>query len=109
MGHCLKQTVTCVITDESTGVSVEATNRCSVGDATVCPRVTLGCASGEGYENCGPPVHAEVAAIADAKRLGMSLDTARVYGHTYICGPCDLALKTAGVKRMFIHGKEIAR
>lgn len=108
--QCLKQTVTCVLTDESTGVSIEATNQCfPEGSPAVCPRVTLGLPTGEGYHHCGPPIHAEVAAIAAAREKGMALEgaTCRIYGHEYICTECVDALLDAGVTRFIIRGKEI--
>lgn len=112
MGTCLKQVVTCVLTDESTGVSIEAQNQCNpAGAPKVCPRVTAKCKSGEDYHLCGPPVHAEEAVVRAAMNAGMRLDgsTVRVYGHDYVCDECFKLLTEVGVGRILLHGKVIYR
>lgn len=107
MGACRKQVVTCVITDERTGVSYEQTNLCRVG-GDVCPRVEAGYGTGEGYELCGT-THAEIMALRYAHYKGATLEgaTARIYGHTYVCQDCREALREAGIKRILVRGKEV--
>lgn len=107
MAPCLKQLTRCVIIVD--GQAFEATNDCNVGDATVCPRVTAGCETGEGYELCGPPIHAEVAAaklvlehFGEPVRGG----TAFIYGHDYLCRDCQHALTAAGVRRFVVTGED---
>lgn len=99
---CLKQKTRCVIVAED-GAIYEATNSCHVEDATVCPRVTAGCPTGEGYDLCGPPKHAEAeaAAMVPAGNMG---GTAYLYGHDWMCGPCQHALQAAGVSTFVITG-----
>jgi len=84
---------------------VEATNSCRVDGADVCPRVTAGCPTGEGYDLCGPPKHAEAEAAAlipEGNRGG----TAYLYGHTWLCGPCQWALTAKGIRRFVVTGED---
>jgi len=104
---CLKQKTRCVITLKN-GEKFEATNLCRVGRADVCPRVEEGCPTGEGYDLCGPPKHAE----AEAARLvaetypGQKMDgDAFLYGHNWMCGPCQWALQAVGINRFIITGE----
>jgi deoxycytidylate deaminase len=88
---------------------MEGFNRCSYWRGlTVCRRVTSGCASGEGYEQCSPQMHAEINALEAAKGAEFNLKgaTARIYGHTRVCSECKSALKKAGIKRILIKGVE---
>ena len=100
---CLKQKTRCVIVTLK-GV-YEATNSCHVGDAEVCPRVTAGCPTGEGYELCGPPKHAEAeaAALVPEGNIG---GIAHLFGHNWLCGPCQWALQKAGISNFHITGEE---
>lgn len=101
---CLKQKTRCEIL-VADGRRFEATNACHVGDAEICPRVTAGCPTGEGYDLCGPPIHAEAAAAAllpeDAKMGGVAF----LYGHTWLCGPCQHALTDVGVRVFVVTGE----
>lgn len=103
---CLKQLTRCVIVyyDGRNWRDVEATNSCHVEDAEVCPRVTAGSPSGEGYELCGPPKHAEAEAAALLPERATNA-TAYLYGHTWMCGPCQHALTDAGVRQFVITGE----
>lgn len=99
---CLKQLTRCrIVLDD--GSVFEATNSCHVEGATVCPRVTAGSLSGEGYDLCGPPLHAEDEAAALVPE-GNEGGIAYLYGHTWMCGPCQHALVAAGVRTHVITG-----
>jgi len=100
---CLKQLTRCrvVLAD---GTEIEATNSCRVGDAATCPRVTAGSATGEGYELCGPPIHAEQAAAGSIPVDNVG-GTAYLYGHNWFCGPCQWALGEKGVHALVITGE----
>lgn len=116
---CLKQKTRCVIEVRDLSadagyfggqvVTFEATNSCHVEDAHVCPRVTAGAKTGEGYELCGPPNHAE----AEAAKLVLEAfpngppgpSIARLYGHYYLCQACQEALVAAGVRTHEITGE----
>ena len=101
---CLKQKTRCLIVMDS-GEQYEATNSCHVEDATVCPRVTAGSPSGEEYDLCGPPIHAEVAAVALVRAGGGGgVGTAYLFGHDWLCGPCQHALQSVGIQRFVITG-----
>lgn len=71
----------------------------------ICPRVSAGCASGEGYhlckEVCEQVGHAEIVAlsIAGDKAKGSTLF---LEGHTYACDPCKSACHEAGIKEIII-------
>lgn len=113
---CLKQKTRCRIRtleehgDEFYVRDFEATNSCHVEDAEVCPRVTAGSKSGEGYELCGPPNHAE----QEAAKLILSVypdgapegSTAFLYGHTYLCQTCQEVLVAVGVRHHVITGED---
>lgn len=100
---CLKQLTRCrvVLPD---GREFEATNSCRVGDVKECPRVTAGSPTGTGYELCGPPVHAE-AATAALVPPGNEGGTAYLYGHTWLCGPCQWALTDRGIRTFIVTGE----
>lgn len=114
---CLKQKTRCVIKvpvkDFDTGQinirTFEATNSCHVEDAEECPRVTAGAASGEGYDLCGPPNHAEQEAAKFASQYfpyGVPVGSvAYLYGHTYLCMDCQHALTLLGVNTFVVTGE----
>ena len=102
MAACLKQTVTCRIV-RADGRVYEATNSCNVDGLTECPRVTAGCKTGEGYDLCGPPVHAEVAAAKFAEATREVEGEAHLYGHDYMCEACQKALIAVNVRTFHIH------
>ena len=102
-GRCLKQVVTCVIYT-SDGQIFTATNLCACVGMSECPRVTAGAKTGEQYELCGPPIHAEEAAIKEMRLAGAdgTGGVAVLYGHTYACGACQQALVAAGIRTITI-------
>lgn len=103
---CFKQSVKAVIvtTDNQT---FYGTNNIQ-NEVSECPRVTLGCKTGEGYEHCkntcNQNEHAEVVAVRKAIKAGVSLKGASVYvsGHTYCCDNCTKVMKANGVEKAFI-------
>lgn len=104
MQPCLKQLTRCVIERED-GRRFEATNLCEVDGLDVCPRVTAECPTGEGYELCGS-THAEANAALLAADSADSPGT--VYGHTWLCGPCQWALTEVNVRTFVVYfGKHI--
>lgn len=110
MTACLKQKTRCRIAwfdnDKQDWEFVEATNDCSVGDVTECPRVTLNCPTGEGYEHCSPQTHAEVATAALVpEELLDRPKIAYLYGHNWFCGPCQWRLQEVGVRTFIITGE----
>lgn len=117
---CLKQLTRCVVkfidVSQDGGYhggepfTFEATNSCCVGDATTCPRITAGKKTGEGYELCGPPKHAEAQAAEMVRTrwpngTPSGQGTAYLYGHTYVCGPCQEALTDVGVRLFAVTGE----
>jgi len=110
MHPCLKQLTRCKIVT-GTGQIVEATNSCDTSVAPdiyqeqgVCPRVTAESVSGEDYDLCGPPLHAE----AEAAKLvpeGNVGGAAFLYGHTWLCGPCQHALVAKGIRTFIVTGQ----
>lgn len=92
---CLKQKTRCVIV-RADGRRYEATNACAVDDLQVCPRVTAGCKTGEGYELCGS-THAEANAAKLAMESKDIVGVAYLYGHTWFCKDCQDALVAANV------------
>lgn len=102
MRPCLKQATLCVIV-RADGRRYEATNECDVDGLEVCPRVAAGCASGEGYELCGS-AHAEANAAALAACSSDVLGEAFLYGHDWLCGPCQHALVAVNVRTFHVVG-----
>ena len=100
---CLKQQTRCVILTWSG--SYEGMNTCKVGVGTTCPRVVAGCKTGEGYDLCGPPIHAEAAAAAQVPE-GNQGGIAYLFGHTWLCGDCQHALTAKGISTFVIVGED---
>jgi deoxycytidylate deaminase len=100
MNRCLKQTTFCRIIRE-TGEVYEATNLCDVDGLTVCPRVTAGCKTGEGYELCGS-THAEANAAKLAAETKDVPGIAFLFGHTWMCKDCQDALRAVNVNEFHI-------
>lgn len=102
--RCLKAQVTARIQARRRGESAWVTlsvgrNRCqSALGPDVCARE--GKASGEDYDLCGPPVHAEVDALdgLDVREIDFDTDEYRVLvsGHDYVCRECQQTLVKAG-------------
>jgi len=101
---CLKQKTRCIVIGKDKDELFEATNSCHVGDAEVCPRVTAGCPTGEGYDLCGPPKHAEqeVAAILPPD---LEEGVAYLFGHDWMCRDCQHSLVAKGVRKFVITGE----
>lgn len=100
MKPCLKQRTHCIII-RADGRRYEATNECAVDGIAICPRVTAGCETGTGYELCGS-THAEANA---AKLAADSADVpgeAFLSGHTWMCKPCQDALRAVNVHTFHI-------
>jgi deoxycytidylate deaminase len=66
--------------------------------------VTEGCPTGEGYELCGS-THAEVNAAKLAVESANVPGEAFLYGHTWLCGPCQHALTDVGVTTFHVTGE----
>ena len=103
MRPCLKQLTRCVIV-RADGRRYEATNECEVDGLDTCPRVTADCPTGEGYELCGS-THAEANAAALAADSAHIPGEAFLYGHTWLCGPCQHALTAVGVSTFHVTGE----
>ena len=100
MRPCLKQTTLCVIVRED-GRRYEATNECDIDGLDVCPRIAANCRTGEGYELCGS-THAEANAARLAAESSDLPGEAFLYGHTWLCGPCQHALTAVNVRTFHI-------
>lgn len=106
---CLKQQVYALLVTKE-GNEFFGANWMLNNTVTVCPRVTEGCATGTGYHLCeevcgqGPDYHAERQAINACLEAGQDTTGAVVYltGHTYCCTTCTAAMKTAGVKTVYL-------
>lgn len=65
-----------------------------------CPRHAKGYKSGEGLVDC-PATHAEANAIANAAKLGVSVDGCHLYLNTIIpCKDCTSLIINAGITRI---------
>lgn len=90
---CVKQSVYAMLVTKE-GKEFFGANWMTNGSITVCPRVTLKCKTGEGYEHCtetcNQEFHAEPAAINACINAGYSPAGATVYvvGHTVCCDNC---------------------
>ena len=104
MRSCLKQLTRCVIVRPGTTFRYEATNQCDVDGLEVCPRVSAGCMTGDGYVLCGS-THAEANAAALAAESADFPGVAYLYGHTWMCGPCQHALTAVNVRQFIITGE----
>lgn len=108
---CLKQKTRCVVTfiEDNRVKSFTAYNSCHVNDEGLCPRVTAGAKSGEGYDLCGPPNHAEQEVAKLILQYypdgAPSRAIANLYGHTYLCADCQHALTAAGIKTFVVTGE----
>jgi hypothetical protein len=100
MRPCLKQKTQCVII-RADGRRYEATNQCAVDGLEICPRVTAGCETGTGYELCGS-THAEASAAALAAESKDVAGEAYLAGHTWLCKPCQDALRAVNVNTFHI-------
>lgn len=98
---CLKQYTKCVI--EIGGRIYEGVNSCDIGDAEICPRVIAGAKTGEDYDLCGPPKHAEQVAAAKVPD-GLKDGIATLLGHWWACRECQYALRIKGVDVIRLKG-----
>lgn len=74
-------------------------------EVTECPRRILGYQSGEGLDLC-PAVHAEVNAIINAGRNGVSCVGASMYLTCEIpCKNCLIAIVNAGIEKVYIENR----
>jgi deoxycytidylate deaminase len=108
MHPCHKRTVTCLIVARGGVLLASGQNSCDTEGFPGCPRVEAGCPGGEGLELCGPPLHAETAAVQHlAERFGdyrfepFEL-TAYIFGNDWVCRACQYDLQAAGVYFMVI-------
>lgn len=110
-GPCAKQVVTAVLItrDSKTHLGRNDVNN----PQAVCPRVTAGMKTGEGYELCKTvcqqPDHAEVSVIKAAIAAGSAVpgSVMFIYGHTYACEPCLSWCRHYGIERIVFGGKEM--
>lgn len=96
-------TVTCEYRD-STGKfvykEVKNNKKILVVQSKICPRKRMGFNSGEGLEYC-TSVHAEMNAILQAAKVGISTNGSTLYGYCQTpCPNCAKELINAGVKRI---------
>lgn len=105
---CIKQSVYAMLVTTS-GLEFFGSNWMSTtSGATVCPRVTLNCASGTGYELCttvcNQEFHAEVSSLHACADAGESAQGATIYltGHTYCCDNCIAEMTNAGVYQCIV-------
>lgn len=105
---CIKQSVYAMLVTAN-GKEFFGSNWVSTtSGATVCPRVTLNCASGTGYELCqtvcNQEFHAEVASLHACADADESAEGAVIYltGHTYCCDNCIASMKQAGVYQCIV-------
>lgn len=77
------------------------------GTTHICPRVVLGCPSGQGYDLCtlhDSPGHAETMLMNIAREQGLDTVGCDVYmfGHWWCCEPCWKAMLDAGIRDVFV-------
>lgn len=71
-------------------------------DPNICPRYSLGYKSGQGLHLC-PATHAEINAIADAARRGVSVLGSTLYLNWVIpCSNCLKAIINAGIVEVVV-------
>lgn len=101
--RCYRKVVRCDIVDEDMVLLASKENVCESSCVGACARDVHGYHSGEGYDLCGPPIHAEVLAIDELirkDRLDEEGLTAYISGNDYVCRACHIALRKAGIKRI---------
>jgi len=115
MSHpCLRASVVCSIMQEY-GTSGEHALVLAVGRNTCdsalgpqkCARDEMGMDGGEGYDLCGPPEHAEIAALRelDPREIDQGHPlVAEIVGQDWVCRPCMKALFDAGVRTFRVLG-----
>lgn len=92
---CSKRRIDCQVITED-GRSFFGRNSCAVSE---CAR--LNTPTGLDYDACGSE-HAEVAAVRAVMAAGEKGIEAFLYGHTWMCGPCQEALQSVGVHTFYI-------
>lgn len=108
---CVKQSVKALIVTPD-GQEVFGSNAIN-NDVEVCPRVTEGCKTGEGYELCKSVCdqneHAEVTAIQNAQKAGVNIVGATLYltGHTYFCDNCTNNMRKAGISKAVCYDSDL--
>ena len=104
---CVKQSVYAMLVTEE-GKEFFGANWMTNKEVTVCPRVTLKCKTGEGYEHCkdtcNQEFHAEPAVIDAAINAGYSVVNAVIYvvGHTVCCDNCRNTMYNEGVSEAIV-------
>ena len=83
----------------STGYNGSPRGRKNCGDLGYCMREKLDIPRGERYEMCRS-VHAEQNAIAQAAKLGISVDGATLYCTHQPCVICSKMMINSGIKRI---------
>jgi len=73
----------------------------------VCPRIVLGCKSGEGYDLCDvhdPAGHSELQLVKAMQEAGIDTNSADayMYGHWWACEPCWTTLIGAGFRDLYV-------
>jgi len=99
MQPCLKVNTYCEII-LADGTLIRGMNTCNVDGLDVCPRVTAGCKTGEGYELCNPQSHAEMTALAQLDPLIQYPGAIAMIWHqdNWSCGDCQRALVARGIR-----------
>lgn len=110
-GPCAKRRVECRIeSDHPSGETeyVIGNNDCDNPQSS-CPRLP-----GEDYAKCKTicrqGAHAEIHALALASKVGINVTGGRaiITGHHWVCAPCGLALRDAGIKNIEIRLRDDA-
>jgi deoxycytidylate deaminase len=105
---CIKQSVYAMLVTASGREFFGSNWMSTTSGATVCPRVTEGCPSGQGYELCqtvcNQEFHAEVAALRACVEAGETTEGAVIYltGHTYCCDNCIVEMTKAGIYQCIV-------
>lgn len=100
MRPCLKVNTYCTIALED-GTVYEGVNSCDVDGLAECPRVTAGCATGEGYELC-KPIHAEIDALEMVPSDNVGGVAIIRHNQNWACGDCQRALVEKGIRTVII-------
>jgi hypothetical protein len=104
---CYKKNVVCYIVDRHGNTLARGSNVCETSAAPgVCARADL--RDGECYDLCGPPIHAEAAAVdqflsvygRENLKEWRSTLTARIGGNDYVCRDCHRALASVGIRKI---------
>ena len=107
MRQCKKQTTVAIIMKDSQFISM-GTNEIHA-DIDVCPRVSQGMKTGEGYDLCKNICHqrrhAEVDACMKAGIKRAQGGTLYLIGHAYCCEDCKKVMLEYGIINVIITDK----